>query len=321
MEKERFAPGFKLMSHKNFTEYFDDKTIYPINIEISPSGVCNANCKDCFYRQNSNELQGLDKFYFDEIRMKKLINEISKLNIKSISWTGGGEPTLHPSFYKFTKWANKKNIQQGLFTNALKPIDYQPILFEWIRVTKTNKPFNEKVLMSLRRCKTLGLCINYSNTDNESVIKDALRIAEKLEENKLSSEHSTYVQVRPALLIKGKKYENDIPKLEHPLLQITDYKFLGLISERKYEKCEAYHFSPFIWQDGDVDVCGYHRKNKFYNLGNLYDEGRIGELKEIMKYAPENVKVIDSCQLCCKLNEMNTVIHLRKNIIKDINFP
>jgi len=318
---ERFAPGFKLMSHKNFFDYFEGKKIYPINVEISPSGMCNANCKNCFYRQDNNDLKGLDKFHFKEDRMKELMNEFENIKIKSISWTGGGEPTLHPSFNEFSKWAKRKKIQQGLFTNALKPINYHPTLFEWIRVTKTDKPLNEDILSSLRRCKTLGICVNYSKDDNEDVIRDILKIAEKLEENKISFDHSTYVQVRPALLIKGKSYKNYIPNIEHPLLQITDYKFLGLLSERSYINCEGFHFAPFIWQDGDVDVCGYHRKNLNYNLGNLYEGGEIGKFKNIMKYAPENVKVINSCQNCCKLNEMNTAIHLRKNIIKDINFP
>jgi sulfatase maturation enzyme AslB (radical SAM superfamily) len=321
MDKERFAPGFKLMSHKHFTKYFEGKTIYPINVEISPSGVCNAKCENCFYRQNDNELPGFDKYYFKEDRMFELLREFKKLKIKSISWTGGGEPTLHPSFHKFVEWANKNKIEQGLFTNALKPIDYDPTLFEWIRVTKTNYSFNEEVLRSLRKCKTLGLCLNYSKNDNEEIIKEAIRIAEILEESKQYSEDSTYVQVRPALIIKGKTYENEVPKISHPLLQITDYKFLGITSERTYTKCEAFHFAPFIWQDGDVDVCGYHRKNPYFRLGNLYDEGESGKFKFIMKYAQKAVDVIDTCQVCCKLNEMNTVMNIRKNVIKDINFP
>ena len=319
----RFAPGFKLMSHKQFTDYFEDKMIYPINIEISPSGICNAKCENCFYRQNTNELKGLDKALFDESRMNLLLQyELPLLGVKSISWTGGGEPTQHPAFPKFVKGANESGLEQGLFTNGLRHIGCDPRLFEWIRVTKTNVPLNEEVIMSLRSCKTIGICINYSKKDTKQIIRDALKIAEKLEEAKEKSEYSTYVQVRPALLINGKSYENEVPKISHPLLKITNYKFMGMTNERNYNNCEAYHFAPFIWQDGDVDMCGYHRKEKKFNLGNLYNEGKEGQLKTIMEKAPKNIKVADNCQVCCKLNEMNSIIQFRKDLAKkDINFP
>jgi len=318
----RFAPGFKLMSHHQFVDYFNNKRIYPINIEISPSGICDANCKNCFYRQDNNKLLGLDKTFIDRDRMYELIEEFVELKVKSISWTGGGEPTLHPNFSEFVQWAKYAGIQQGLFTNALKPIKYDPRFFQWIRVTKTNKSINEEIVKTLRPCKTLGLCLNYSEDENEDDIKRLLEIAEKLDEMKESPNHTTYVQVRPALKIKGESYENEVPKIKHPLLKITNYKFLGLTTERNYNKCEAYHFAPFIWQDGDVDVCGYQRKNPDYNLGNLYAKGLIGKFKTIMDNAPKNVNVIKSCQVCCKLNEMNSIIQLRKDLEKrDINFP
>lgn len=318
----RFALGFKLMSHRQFNDYFDNKQVYPINVEISPSGICNARCENYFYRQDNNALLGLDNLYFNKDRMQELIEELAELGVKSISWTGGGEPTTHPNFSEFAQWTKYAGIQQGLFTNALKPINYDPRLFQWIRVTQTNKPINEDIVKTLRPCKTLGICLNYSEKDDEDTIKELLSIAERLDAIKDSSTHTTYVQVRPALKIMGDTYENEVPKIEHPLLQITNYKFLGLSTKRNYTECEAYHFAPFIWQDGDVDVCGYQRKNPDYNLGNLYAKGISGKFKTIMDNAPQNVSVIKSCQVCCKLNEMNSIIQLRKDLNKkDINFP
>lgn len=316
----RFEPGLKLARHNGFGKYLNGELVYPINIEISPSGVCDASCKNCFYRQDSGELKGLDKGFFKESRMEGLVNEFMGVGVKSISWTGGGEPTLHPSFSKFIEWANWAKIKQGLFTNALKSIKYDPTLFEWIRVTKTNKSLNEEVLKDLRQCKTLGICINYGGKQDEEIINNALEVAERLDVLKKSEDHSTYVQVRPALKIKGKSIKVEIPSRKHTLLLITEYKFLGSNLKRSYTNCEAYHFSPFIWQDGDVDVCGYHRKEAEFNLGNLHLKGKEGRFSHIMENAPKNVKVADDCQVCCKLNSMNSMIELMKNL-KDVDFP
>ena len=260
----RFAPGLKLMSHKQFTDYFDNVPIYPIGVEISPSGICNAKCPYCLYRQDNNKLAGLDKNIFNEERMYDLIQEFILLGVKSITWTGGGDPPMHPSFFKFVRWANDAGLKQGLFTNGLRPISYDPSLLDWIRVTKTDKPINEEVLMSMRSCKTLGIVLNYAPDYDESSIIELLGIVERLDANKTFLEQSTYLQVRPLLHINGSSYVRKAPKVTHPLLTITDYKFLGLDEGRIYDLCEAFHFVPFIWQDGTVDICAYHRTEPEY---------------------------------------------------------
>lgn len=316
----RFEPGLKAARNKKFASYLCGELVFPIGVEISPSGICDANCVKCFYRQNSRELRGHEKKFFKTSRMEGLVNELSGLGVESISWTGGGEPTLHPSFPEFVEWANWAGLEQGLFTNALKPIKYDPTLFEWIRVTKTNRPLNEKSLETLRQCKTLGICINYVKEDSEKIIKDTLKIAERLDSLKTSKNHSTYVQVRPALIVKGRPIKVDIPSIKHPLLKITDYKFLGSDLERDYTNCEAYHLVPFIWQNGDVDVCAYHRGELGFNLGNLYSKGKQGRFRSIMEHAPKTIKVADNCQICCKLNSMNSMIHHMRQL-KDVNFP
>lgn len=316
----RFEPGLKAALHSGFGEYLEGKIIPPINIEISPSGKCDASCTWCFYRQENNKIKGLDGKLFRESRMEGLVEEFSGMGVKSISWTGGGEPSLHPSFSKFVEWVHWTGLKQGLFTNALKEIKYDPIFFEWIRVSKTDKDWNESSLRTLRQCKTLGMCINYRGEEDYNIVLETLKIAEKLNNLKESPEHSTYVQVRPALKIQGKSINIQVPQIEHPLIKITDYKFLGSNIERNYKKCEAYHFIPFIWQDGEVDICGYHRGDKQFNLGNVYSRGEYGKFRYIMNNAPPSISVKDNCQICCKLNSINSMIYLARSL-EDIDFP
>ena len=164
------------------------------------------------------------------------------------------------------------------------------------------------------------MCINYNGSQDANIIKETLEIAERLDALKESPNHETYVQVRPALKILGGRSEVEIPNIKHPLLKLTRYKFFGASAERTYDKCEAFHFAPFVWQDGDVDVCGYHRKDERFNLGNVYELGEKGRFRYIMKNAPQVVDVVDNCQVCCKLNSENTAI-ARARKLRDINFP
>jgi len=314
----RFQPWLKTARHSQLVEYLDGKVIFPIEVEISPSRVCNAKCPVCFYGKIEDKINGPN--FFKESRMESLIEEFAILGIKSVDWSGGGEPTLHPSFPKFAEWIKQNEIKQGLFTNALNPIKYDPSLFEWIRVTKTNYDLNEESLIDLRKCKTLGICINYRGKEDNKNIKNALNIAEKLHTSRENSSYDTYVQVRPALKTRGEKVNIEPPNIKHPLLNTTHYKFSDSNSDKLYENCEGYHFITWIWQDGDVDVCSHHRKNSKFNLGNLYNEKKEGRFKYIMSNAPTSVKVAKDCQVCCKVHETNSLIHAMKNL-KDPDFP
>lgn len=313
MKKKRFYPMLKFFSNSKTHKYFNGEKIYPIGIEFSPSGVCPANCRKCFYRVNNYELKGMDGKMFDFKRFKTFIKELSDSGVGAITWTGGGEPTMHPDFYEMTKLVKLAGLQQGLFTNALKPIKYDPSLMEWIRVTKTNHPFPEENIERLRKCKTLGLCINYDVGD-ERFIKDGIRIVEHLEKIKEMTTHSTYLQIRPEMNTMGSLHECKLPEINHPLVELTE-KISISPEGRGYEVCEAYHFVPFVWQDGDITICAYHKGRKEYTLGNLYQQS----FQEIMDNAPKNVPVISSCQACCKLHEMNKAIEERKNLV-DVNF-
>ena len=303
-KSNRFNPTLKLARHKRFGKYCNGEQVFPINVEISPTGKCNAKCPWCFYDNKS-----IDKEFFvdfEKERLKGLMYEFSGLDIKAITWTGGGEPTIYPDFKEIVDLAYSLDIEQGLFTNALATPSFDPSKLSWIRSSKTDKDWNVKNLKSLRGCKTLGLCVNYTGDDD--IVRQALDVGEEV--------GADYVQVRPALKINGLLTEIEEPKIDHPLLRNTGYKFAEAGQERPYNECEGYHFIPFIWQNGNLDVCGYHWKNPEYNLGNLYQTS----LKKIMQNAPQSVQVVSSCQTCCKLNEVNILINEQKGL-EDINFP
>lgn len=81
---------------------------------IHPTNRCNHNCTGCEYanvhKKRSSEIEGS--------RLLKLINEIADLGTASILFSGGGEPTLHPSFGKVLEEAKKRRLLIGIFTNG-----------------------------------------------------------------------------------------------------------------------------------------------------------------------------------------------------------
>ncbi len=310
MKAQRIYPMMKMFSHERTLRFLHGESIFPINVEFSPSGTCPAHCRKCYYRVDDGKLPGMDGKMFDADRFPSLAEEMVACGVKAITWTGGGDPPAHPKFAQMVRVAHDAGLQQGMFTSALVRVKYDPSLFEWIRVTATDQPLPEEHLKAMRSCKTLGIAINYAPGD-EQLIEQALAIIENLERLKTDRSHATYLQLRPEMNILGQPHECSLPLINHPLVEITPKES----ENRGYTRCRGYHITPFLWQDGELNVCAYHKGRPGYILGNVYDN----DFASIMSTAPQTVAVIPECQSCCKLDQMNKAIEEHR-LLQDVNF-
>lgn len=290
----RFSPQTKLASTSTFHEFVAGKKVFPVSIEISPCHVCQAGCEWCFWHGTHEKMNPASLLDWDLGR--HFLADFRLLGGKSVAWTGGGEPTLHPEFNQFLRTADTLGLKQGLFTNALKSPTYNPSYLEWIRVSNTDHPWPIENLKRLRgETKTLGLACNYVGDDK--LIHDALEVGECVKVD--------YVQVRQALNLRGAVTDRKPPEINHPLLHITGYKFEDSPKPHSYTKCRGYHFVPFLWHNGDLDVCSYHRgKGKPFTLGNITQR----KYQEIIEDAPAFVPVAADCQVCCKNDQANQLL-------------
>lgn len=290
-----FAPKYKLASNERFAKYINGENINPVGIEVSLTGVCNASCEFCFYKNNQDDKN------IDTAKLVEFIINAEMFGLRSVTWTGGGEPTLHSDFKYISDYIYNRsvNLKQGLITNALNPIDYNPKIFEWIRVSKTNRDANLKNIESLRRCKKLGICINDEGkkADNEKVINACKDIVD-------------YIQIRPAL--KRGNVLTSITKGVHNNKKVipTDYKYSESNQIRKYGYCEGFHFVPFLWHDGILSVCAYQRNDSAYEIGSIYDR----PYEQLLSSFPNMVVVNSNCQTCCKNHEINDMISSCKKL-------
>ena len=72
---------------------------------------------------------------------KSLIQDLVKINIEALNWTGGGEPTQNPYLGEAIKYINENsNIEMGMFTNGtllekMKLMDVVVDCLKWIRIS------------------------------------------------------------------------------------------------------------------------------------------------------------------------------------------
>ena len=284
-----FNSQLKLVKNKSFSDYIQDNINMPVGVEVSLTGSCNADCPECFYKNaKDNEKIVTDK-------LLTFLKYCNACNIKAVTYTGGGEPALHPDFDKIIKACK---LEQGLFTNALAIPKYDASLLKWIRISKTNMDWPEKSIKKLRGLTSkIGLCVNYKG--DETVVERGLKL---VHDNDLR-----YLNIRPALNRGSYLTKIQPPTIKDDKLIVSGYKFNDSGMKRGYIKCYGYKFVPFLWHDGIVNVCAYQRFSKKHQLGNIYEDSFFNIIKNIVNL--KGINVDDNCQICCKNHEINKLIN------------
>lgn len=102
----------------------------PINVEIDLTNRCNLGCGWCHFAYthtkgplaNSVKPDGFidvgDVFEWD--LLQDILLQLKQQGVKSITWTGGGEPTLYPEFEAIVLQTLLNGLQQGIYTNGTR---------------------------------------------------------------------------------------------------------------------------------------------------------------------------------------------------------
>ena len=104
------------------------KTTAPVNVEIDLSNRCSRGCVWCHFAHTHTKgplatrpkvegrIAGGDlmetSFAF------RILWELSRAGVQSVTFTGGGEPTLHPDFSDIVKSAANYGLSVGLYTHG-----------------------------------------------------------------------------------------------------------------------------------------------------------------------------------------------------------
>lgn len=127
-------PAAKLYAHlPRLAMIQQGGTPAPINVEIDLSNRCSLGCQWCHfaYTHTRGPLKGkaakpagavAGGDLMDLTLAKSIIDQLIDAGVDSITWTGGGEPTLHPHFAEIVSYAEGR-IAQGIYTHGGHIVD------------------------------------------------------------------------------------------------------------------------------------------------------------------------------------------------------
>jgi GTP 3',8-cyclase len=354
MDKYRID-SHKLIYHiPRVYDWLKGENIYPVYMEVSPSGACNHRCLYCgldFMGYKSNYLKA-------DVLMERL-SELGELGLKSVMYAGEGEPFLHPEMAPIIEHTKKSGIDVALTTNGVllrkKIVERVLINTEWIKVS-INGGTRETYAK-----------IHQSKPDDFDKVIENLSFAAEIKKNKgykcvlgmqlvlLPENHHEVISLAKLAREIGMDYFVIKPYSQHPQSKTDKYstvKYSGFeyLSEelekvnsdsfsvvfrsnamekwdnnhRDYEHCLALPFWSYIDAGGNVWGCSIYLGDDRFKYGNIYertfkDIWESEERKNSLHWVAEKLDVAQ-CRVNCRMDEVNRYLWELKDPPAHVNF-
>jgi MoaA/NifB/PqqE/SkfB family radical SAM enzyme len=260
----------------------------PIYVRVKPLNRCNHKCFWCVYHEPemSNMHKGMDKFDIIPIeKMLDILDDFKDMGVGAVTYSGGGEPLMHPDIVDILKRTKKNNIALSTITNAhfLKG-EVAELLSDssWVRVSIDY--FDEESFIIGRRIKgknyhkvienikhfakikseDCDFCVNFIITkENYKGIRKASEL--------LISLGIENIRFSPMWIENFNEYHKDIKdEIIQELASIkedlqtdrfrifssyTDDVFRDDINVRPYARCFVKEFNPVVGADLNIYAC------------------------------------------------------------------
>lgn len=295
---ERFQSDKKLaFSHTEWLLRFAEQGFnYPITLEVDPTNKCPLNCSYCVWRNYLDH----DKSSLDQESLERIVREASVLGVKSIIWTGGGEPLSNPFTVSAVRLSSTLGMSNAMFTTAvpmtLGVIEQLASNLDWIRFHldgATPKTYanshgvSEKVFetatnnivdfVEYKKKQQLSVSCGMGTVALKSNIDEVSHLALLAKQLGLD-----YFQYKPDLAqISKSDYlywwnTQVVPKMDElSTLLIDDYFTLQYNNQTdeytmdQIGRCYIHHALTAVTADGRVSFCKSLRDDIRLSLGNI----------------------------------------------------
>lgn len=315
------------------------ETPAPVTVEWDLSNRCALGCQDCHFAHT--HVKGpwavqprLLPMAFEEtgdladlVLVGRALREMAAADVQGLVWSGGGEPTTHPSWTKALGLADRAGLQQGMYTfGGLLTADSAAIaraLCLWIVVSldcadaetyaREKRVPADRFDAACRGVRWLSggsAAIGVSfllHRENYTRAWDMLALARAL--------GATYTTFRPAIRTNpdhpgvcadDRGWITAAPLLFQQLalepdVEIDPARFLAYArwSGHGYASCQGVQLTTTITPDGRVWMCPQRRG--VTPLGDLRQES----FAAIWARHPRSFAVDAGCRVMCRLHAVN----------------
>ncbi len=353
MADELRIDSHKLILHpERVSKWLNGDNIYPICIEISPSGGCNHRCVFC-----GLDYLGYKPVLLDKDLILKNLKSMKEKGLKSIVVAGEGEPLLNKNTPSIINGAKDFGLDVAMSSNGVlfsKEIAKECLgSLTWIRFSVNAG--SDKTHQIVHRGGTEDFSKAVSNIESAVAVKRDNRLKTTIGVQMLLIPENAHEVVGFAKNLKeiGVNYFTVKPFSKHPKSTCTidpgfDYReYLDMEDELKalnseefqvifrsssmkkkakekcYDKCNGIPFWAYIDSNAEIWACIAYIGDKNFSFGNLKDSSivDIWESENKKKVVNRILNMdITNCRELCRLDEINKYLHELKNPGDHANF-
>ena len=252
----------------------EKKILPPIHIRIKPTNVCNHRCSYCAYRAKDLQL-GEDmneRDFIPKEKMMKIIDDLVEMDVKAVTFSGGGEPFCYPYFLDTIKRLLKTKIKFASLTNGSLLKGEIAELFAkhatWVRISIdgwddksyaeyrgvrsgefSNVINNIKEFKKLKGKCYLSTCINVDKKNASHVYKLIMILKQAGVDS---------VKVAPCIISNDGKKNNDYHAQIFNIVKEQIARANKDINDENFEIFDSYHTQLESFKK-DYTWCPYHQ--------------------------------------------------------------
>ena len=325
----------KILYHpEKISAYKNGERPFPITIEVDLTNRCNHRCSFCFYAEHIGV--EADKPSLDTSLLKSRLKEAKDLGTKAISFTGGGEPTIHKDYVSLVEYANEIGLDIGTITNGStitsRNVDTLIKNLQWIRfsiaggdaesyekvqgVDQFNLILKNIELMSKRKSELKSnLNIGIRTLATPENIHSLEEFA-----NRIKNLNIDYYQLAPDQFSndKGEFWNNEetqkVFKNIQNILESNGIKLLTttyMVAQENLDyptTCYAHFFMIAILAEGNVTFCKNARGEDNFYIGNINDKSLSEIWDDVKTKKIEEWVRPNNCGLFCKHMSINNTL-------------
>lgn len=310
------STGKKYFRHPEMFNALRNGIGRPESLQVSLTNRCNLSCIFCSVAERELKQQW---DYYDSC---KAIQKFMRVGIRTVEFSGGGEPTLHPDFNAITHFAKGLGLKLGLITNGLR-LKYIPehVLkcYDWIRISMVALDYQETIELPDKFPDNVTIGMSYVVGQKEYQGK---RICwnNDLEQLKKIGEYAKrynakFIRIVPECFSNDLEMDTIHKIYEKMCLELGEPFMFQPKRQRQAVQCWMDAVKPWLHVDGYIYPCNSISLNTDANR-DFTPQYRLCHWTEIEKYydhrGKESLKV-DNCDRCTFVSQ--------NEIISDLLIP
>lgn len=336
-----FSP-LKLLTHRDkISTMLSGGFVYPVSVEFDLSNTCPHDCPFCsFGTSQSQGYRQQNWVQFPTDRALTLLDELAACGVKSVTFTGGGEPLIHKAAAAILERAHANGLEFGVVTNgfALKGSAQDVIArhAKFVRVsldagtaethrfthgTATDQFHAIIANLAATRAKSPTLTIGASFCVMDQNWKEIYAAAKLVKDA-----GGNYLEVRPVYPTdwRGDGFVPDLTHVEEARTEILHarahldgdgFRVIGMVDrfervaapEKQFSKCRTGSLSTVIGADGRIWWCCVQRGQEFFNTASVLHQSFNKAWREAMDRKMSEHIDLANCPRC-RYDSLNVVI-------------